>query len=110
MDLRLEKIEVKVENSFELNLIRSTEQNTNIVDWTHEKEWRVPNNYSIRVSTLFDSSPPYYRFLFPNKNIFEYFLEKSEKLAEEKGTVGFLNWNFDDFVNSEESSQVIILS
>jgi hypothetical protein len=50
--------------------------NENIIDWTHEREWRVPNNLEFSLSNI--------SVILPNSKAYKKFIEMCEENGDEK--------------------------
>jgi len=76
---------------------------TTIIDWTHEREWRSPQDFRFRLLDDFKLNN-HLSFIFPDIKTYRYFLEavkKHNSLIDE--APGFIDLAFEDFKPNDES-------
>lgn len=87
VNLKLEWKEPYIEDLFPITgPVKTKELETTIIDWTHEREWRVPDSFSFDLVNDFTLNKHIY-IILKDRETYEYFLQKVAEDGQEVDTL-----------------------
>lgn len=100
VNFKLERKEPYVEDLFsKTKPIKTKDLETTIIDWTHEREWRVPESFVFDLVDDFKLNNHLY-LIFKDKETYDYFLEKL-KVDGQEANILFEETNADEMFKDE---------